>query len=321
MRAEANVSTKDYYQLLGIARDASSDDVQKAFRQLARKFHPDVNKAPGAEDKFKQLNEAHEVLKDPEKRRLYDQFGSNWKAISEGRQAPPGQGHPGFDFGGFAGGGGAAPDMGSIFEQFFAQQQQGGAAGGRRRGGGRPRAAKGEDVEAMITLDVTEAYRGMSREIGIEDSEGVQQRLTVKIPPAVRDGQKIRLKGRGHPGVMGGPPGDLLLVVKLAPTGQFRLEDENLHTTLPVSPWEAALGATVEVQTLDGALRLKVPAGSSSGRQIRLRGKGYPKADGEKGDLFATVQVRIPESLTDEERRLFEELQKASSFNPRAPSE
>lgn len=314
------VSTKDYYERLGVKRDATSDDIQKAFRQLARKFHPDVNKAPGAEDQFKALNEAHEVLKDADKRRLYDQFGENWKAISEGRQAPPGQGYGGgqpFDFGGFGGAGGQ-PDMGSIFEQFFAQQQ-GAAAGGRRRP--RARAAKGEDMEAEITLDVIDAYRGMSREIGLEDSEGVQHRLTVKIPAAVRDGQKIRLKGRGHPGVMGGPQGDLLLVVRLATTGEFRLEGENLHTTLLVSPWEAALGATVEVKTLDGSLRLKVPAGSSSGRQIRLRGKGYPKADGEKGDLFATVQVRIPETLTDEERKLFEELQRISQFDPRAPAE
>ena len=310
------MSSSDYYKLLGVARDASADDIQKAFRQLARKFHPDVNKAPGAEDKFKQINEAHEVLKDTEKRRLYDQFGSNWKAISEGRQAPPGQ-SPGFDFGG-AGFGGGAPDMGSIFEQFFAQQQQQGAGGGRRR---RARAAQGEDIEAEITLEVTDAYRGMSREIGLDDGEGGQQRLTVKIPAAVRDGQKIRLKGRGHPGVGGGAPGDLLLVVRLSATGPFRLEGENLHTMLPVSPWEAALGATVEVKTLEGSLRLKVPPGSSSGRQIRLRGKGYPKADGEKGDLFATVQVRIPETLTDEEKKLFEELQRISTFDARAETE
>jgi len=311
------VSTTDYYERLGVKRDATADEIQKAFRQLARKFHPDVNKAAGAEDKFKSLNEAHEVLKDAEKRRLYDQYGENWKAISEGRQAPPGQGGQNFDFGGFGGAGGQ-PDMGSIFEQFFAQQQ-GAAAGGRRRP--RSRAAKGEDMEAEITLDVIDAYKGMSREIGLEDSEGAQHRLTVKIPAAVRDGQKIRLKGRGHPGVMGGPQGDLLLVVRLAATGDFRLEGENLHTMLLVSPWEAALGATVDVNTLDGALRLKVPAGSSSGRQIRLRGKGYPKADGEKGDLFATVQVRIPESLTDEERKLFEELQSVSKFDPRATTE
>lgn len=321
------MSYKDYYEVLGVSRTASKDDVQSAFRKLARKHHPDVSKDPKAEDRFKEINEAYGVLKDDEKRALYDKYGPAWKAISEGRQPPPGAENVRFDFGdGFEG-----ADLGSIFEQFFAQQQAGGFGGqgfggqgfpGGFAGGGfggrqRRQPSRGADVEASLELGVEEAFRGGPRELGLRDESGNVQKLTVKIPAGVRHGQKIRLKEKGQRGPMGGPTGDLMLEVKISPSDHFRLEGEDLHTSIAVAPWEAALGATVEVPTLDGEVRLKVPAGTSSGRQIRLRGKGYPRADGERGDLFATVQIKVPSELGERERELFEELAKVSSWKPR----
>jgi len=322
------VSYKDYYEVLGVSRSASKDDVQSAFRKLARKHHPDVSKEANAEDKFKEINAAYDVLKDDDKRRLYDKYGPAWEAISEGRQPPPGAENVRFDFGdGFEG-----ADLGSIFEQFFAQQQGGGGFGGQGFGGqgfpggfsgagfgGRPRRgpSRGADVEASLELSVDEAFQGGPRELGVRDETGNVQKLTVKIPAGVRHGQKIRLKEKGQRGPMGGPTGDLLLEVKISPSERFRLEGEDLHTTIAVAPWEAALGATVEVPTIDGEVRLKVPAGTSSGRQIRLRGKGYPRADGERGDLFATVQIRVPTELGEREKELFEELAKVSSWKAR----
>jgi curved DNA-binding protein len=321
------VSYKDYYEVLGVSRSASKDDVQSAFRKLARKFHPDVSKEPKAEDRFKEINEAYEVLKDEDKRRLYDKYGPAWKAISEGRQPPPGMDDIRFDFGGMGGQGFEAGDLGSVFEQFFAQQQGGFGGFGRAGVGGMPGAgvggrgrrgpSRGKDVEATLELRIDEAWKGGPRELGVRDDGGNVQKLTVKIPAGVRDGQKIRLKDKGQRGPMGGPSGDLLLEVKLHPDDRFRFEGEDLHTTVSVAPWEAALGASVEVPTLEGEVRLKIPAGSSSGRQIRLRGKGYPRADGERGDLFATVQIRVPSELTDREKELFEELAKVSAFKAR----
>jgi curved DNA-binding protein len=329
------VSYKDYYELLGVSRDASKDDLQSAFRKLARKYHPDVSKEPKAEERFKEVNAAYEVLKDDEKRRLYDKYGPAWKAISEGRQPPPGMDDVRFDFGqgfggqGFGGQGFDPNDLGSIFEQFFAQQQGGQGFGGQgfggqgfggfgpRRGPRRAAPTRGGDVEATLELGVEEAFRGGPRELTLRDGGGASQKLTVKVPAGVRQGQKIRLKEKGQPGGLGGPSGDLLLEVHIAPDERFRLDGDALHTEIAVTPWEAALGATVEVPTLEGELRVKVPAGSSSGRQIRLRGKGYPLAGGERGDLFATVQIKVPSELSDRERELFDELAKVSSFKAR----
>ncbi|MFO0708741.1 MAG: DnaJ C-terminal domain-containing protein [Sandaracinus sp.] len=327
------MSYKDYYEVLGVTRSASKDDVQSAFRKLARKYHPDVSKEPKAEDRFKEINEAYEVLKDEEKRRLYDKYGPAWKAVSEGRQPPPGMDDVRFDFGGMGGQGFEGADIGSIFEQFFAQQQTGfgggnvggagfggfGGAGPQGFGGrGRRGPARGKDIEATLELRIEEAWKGGPRELGLRDeTSGGVQKLTVKIPAGVRDGQKIRLKDKGQRGPMGGPPGDLLLEVKLHADERFRLEGQELHTSVSVTPWEAALGASVEVATLEGEVRLKIPAGSSSGRQIRLRGKGYPRADGERGDLFATVQIKVPSELSERERELFEELAKVSGFKAR----
>jgi curved DNA-binding protein len=313
------VSYKDYYEVLGVARGASADDIQKAFRNLARKYHPDVSKAPKAEDRFKEINEAYEVLKDEKKRALYDQYGPAWKAISEGRQPPPGAENVRFDFGDMAGGfgGNVDPnDLQSIFEQMFAGGMggMGGAVGGFR-GRSRP-PARGRDLESEIELGVEEAFRGGSRDIGIPDpATGETARITVKIPAGVRSGQKIRLTGKGAPGPRGA--GDLYLVVKLVPDAHFRLENGDVITTLRVAPWEAALGTVAALPTLDGEVRLKVPAGTSSGRRIRLRGKGYPRESGERSDLYAAVEIVVPEALSDAEKTLFEELAKVSPFRPR----
>ena len=312
---------KDYYEVLGVQRGASGDELQKAFRKLARQYHPDRNKDAKAEDRFKEINEAYEVLKDDKKRGLYDQYGPAWKAISEGRQPPPGAENAYGDFSGFGGAQGMDPnDLQSIFEQMFAGQAQGGFGGGIPGMGGfggraqRRQPAKGRDLESTIELGIGEAFQGGSREIGIQDGSETT-RITFKIPAGVRDGQRIRLAGKGHPGARG--PGDLYLTVKLVADDRFRFEGADLVTRLAVSPWEAALGATVPVATLDAELKLKVPAGTSSGRRIRLRGKGYPQEGGERGDLYAVIEIAVPESLSDREKELFEQLAKESTFAPR----
>jgi curved DNA-binding protein len=316
------VSYKDYYEVLGVSRTASSDEVQKAFRGLARKHHPDVSKEAKAEDKFKEINEAYEVLKDSEKRGLYDKYGPAWKAISEGRQPPPGAENVRFDMGDMGGFGGASGfdpnDLQSIFEQMFAGQVGGipgmGGVGGRQRRA--QRAARGRDLESVIEIGIEEAFRGGARDVGVTDPvSGETQRLTFKIPPGVRDGQRIRLAGKGAAGARG--PGDLFLEVKLVADGHFRLEGEDVLTNLRVTPWEAALGVTVSLATLDSEVRLKVPPGTSSGRRIRLRGKGLKDVGGERGDLYAVVEIAVPGTLTPRERELFEELASVSEFKPR----
>ncbi|AKF06115.1 DnaJ C-terminal domain-containing protein [Sandaracinus amylolyticus] len=311
------MSYKDYYEALGVSRSTTQDELQKAYKKLARQYHPDVNKEPGAEDRFKSINEAYDVLKDPEKRSLYDKYGPAWKAISEGRQPPPGTENVRFDFGdlgGFGGQGFDPNDLGSIFEQFFGGQVEG-MRGARRRPRG-PR--RGDDRETVLEIGVSDAFAGGARDLGIRDPEtGQTQRLTVRIPGGVRTGQRIRLAGKGGQGSPGAPPGDLFLEVKVVPDARYRLEGDDLHVTLPITPWEAALGATVPLVTLDGEVRLKVPPGTSSGRNIRLREKGYPRKEGARGDLYATVQIVVPESLTPREKELFEELQKASQFRAR----
>lgn len=317
------MSYKDYYEILGVPRDASDADIQKAFRTLARKFHPDVNKDPKAEERFKEANEAHEVLKDASKRKLYDQYGTAWKAISEGRQPPPGTERVRYDFGGAQG---IDPnDLGSLFEQFFSGGFAGGPTGNPFGGGGAPFGAQGRrrgprrggDAESAIELGIGEAFVGGPRELGIT-SEGQTSTVTLKIPAGVRDGQKIRLPGRGSPGAMGGAAGDLFLEVKLVADAHFRFEGSDVVTALRITPWEAALGATLPVKTLDGDVRVKVPAGSSTGRKIRLKERGYPQASGPRSDLYVTLEVAVPSEITDEERALYEQLAKISTFDPRS---
>ncbi len=310
---------KDYYATLGVKKDASQEEIQKAYRKLARKLHPDVNKAADAEVKFKEIGEAYEVLKDPDKRQKYDQFGSNWNRTGgppPGWENYGGGGGGGFDFRGFSGGGGAGgADFSDFFEMLF------GGGGGRRRGApagfgagfGGPQA--GGDSEATLAISVEEAVRGGTREIAISDPHTGQRRtLTVKIPEGIRAGQKIRLAGQGNPGFGGAAAGDLLLKIEIAPDPRYRIEGADLHTHVPVSPAEAALGGEAEVETPTGTVRVRIPAGSSSGRKIRLRGRGLSQPGGAKGDLLAEIRIVVPESLTDRERELYRATRRGFGF-------
>ncbi len=321
---------KDYYATLGVKKDASQDEIQKAYRKLARKFHPDVNKAPEAEVKFKEIGEAYEVLKDEDKRQKYDQYGSAWKRAQQTGAPPPGW--EGFDFSGFSGGGGqggfdfGGGEFSSFFDMLFGGRRGAGGAGagfpgfgGQGAGFGGHRGAGG-DSEALLTISLEEAVRGGKREIALSDpNTGQRKTLSVKIPEGVRAGQRIRLAGQGQAGMGGGPAGDLYLKIEVEPDPRFRVEGSDLHTSVPVSPWEAALGGDAEVQTLDGPVRVRIPAGSSSGRKIRLRGRGLAQAgNGTKGDLLAEIRIMVPEQLSERERELFEQLAEASGFRARA---
>jgi curved DNA-binding protein len=323
---------KDYYATLGVDKSASKDEVQRAYRKLARKYHPDINKEPEAEARFKDIGEAYEVLKDPDKRTKYDRYGTAWKQA----QARPGGGAPsGFeeffvDFGGGQGGvrfeSGGMGGMGgegfsSFFDMLFGGGRSGGA-GGRPGAGGGPRAAqwshRGSDQELEVQISLAEAARGGKREIVATDPEsGERKSFTVKIPQGVRSGQRIRLAGKGGAGSGGGPAGDLYLRLRVTPDPRFRLDKRDLHTTLPVAPWEAALGGEATLDTLDGPVRVKIPRGSSSGRKIRLKGKGFPSRNSDAGDLYAEISVAVPTELNDEEEKLYRELAEASSFRPR----
>ncbi|HYU32072.1 MAG TPA: DnaJ C-terminal domain-containing protein [Thermoanaerobaculia bacterium] len=320
---------KDYYATLGVKKDSSADDIQKAYRKLARKYHPDVNKDPAAEMKFKEVGEAYEVLKDPDKRKKYDQFGSHWKRTQGGGPPPGYEGMPfdfsgfeGYDFSGFGGpGGGGGPEgFSSFFEMLFGSGGPGGA-GGRRapRGAGARGRMRGGDTEAAIQLTLEEAVRGGTREITLSDAEtGQRKTLSVRIPEGIRPGQKIRLAGKGQAGFDGSPAGDLLLKIEILPDPRFRIEGSDLYTTVPVTPWEAALGGEAEVETPTGRLRVRIPAGTSSGRKIRLRERGLSAPGGTKGDLFAEFRIVVPEQLSERERALFEQLAEESEFRARA---
>lgn len=306
---------KDYYAILGVDKNASQDEIQKTYRKLARKFHPDVNKDPQAEAKFKEMGEAYEVLKDPEKRKKYDQFGSAWNRAQQ--TGTPPQGFEGFDFSGFdfgsmgGGGSGAGERFSSFFDMLFGQ------GAGRRGGAGFGGPARGADAAANLGVTLEEAISGGNKEISFTDpNTGQRKSLSVRIPAGVRPGQKIRLTGQGSPG-MGGANGDLLLKVELLPDPRFKVEGSDILTTVPVAPWEAALGTEAEVETPLGRVRVRIPAGTSSGRKIRLRGRGLSAAGGGKGDLLAEVRIVVPEELADQERELFEKLASVSAFRPR----
>ena len=319
---------KDYYSILGVPKDASKADIQKAYRKLARKYHPDVNRTPEAESKFKEINEAHEVLKDKEKRAKYDRFGSAWKQ-AQSTGAPP----PGFEdiFSAFTSGGrgqrtqqGFSGFGGQGFSSFFDMLFGSGFGGeGAQQvwstGGTGPASGRGADHEASIALGLEEAARGGQREMTLTDpTTGRRRTLRVKIPVGVRDGQRIRLSGQGGIAADGKTRGDLYLKVELLPDAHFELHGNDLHTLLPITPWEAALGGKAKVRTLNGNLTVKIPAGSSSGRKIRLRGKGFPNPSGSNGDLLAEIRIQVPEKLTSREKSLFEQLARESKFHARS---
>jgi curved DNA-binding protein len=314
---------QDFYEVLGVPRTADQKEIQRAYRKLARTYHPDVNKDPGAEDRFKQISEAYDVLSDPDTRRRYDTFGRDFRQVPEGmdpdtwaraRRAGPGAGaRRGAEAGRTRTAGGVDVDLEDILGDIFGGGF--GAGFGRQAGGWGP--VPGADQEAELVLTVEEAYRGGRRSVTLSgDSEGARS-YEVTIPPGVTDGQRIRLAGQGGHGGDGGAPGDLYLVVRIAPHPRYRLEGRDLYVDLALAPWEAALGASVPVDTPDGEAKVTVPAGTSSGRRLRLRGRGLPNPRGTPGDLYAEARILVPARPGDEERRLFQRLSEVSDFDPR----
>ena len=299
------VGFRDYFEALGVPRGAGDEEIRSAYRKLAREYHPDVNRDPGAEDRFKEVSEAYEVLRDPEKREKYERLGANWKAGEDV------SGASGFGGGGFGGGDGRGFGDGAGFSDFF--ESFFGRQGGSRGGGFEGFSMRGGDQEATLEVSLEEAARGGKRKISLADGRDFE----VQIPPGVRDGQKIRLAGQGGEGAGGGPAGDLYLRARIKRHPRFQREGDDLVVEISVAPWEAALGATVSVPTLGGSAKVKVPAASSSGRRLRLKGEGMPGPGGRKGDLYASVRIVVPQKLEQRERELFEELAAVSRFDPR----
>lgn len=310
------VKFKDYYQTLGVPRNASDKDIKAAYRKLAREHHPDANKGNKAsEEKFKEIGEAYEVLKDPEKRRRYDTLGANYKAGADFRPPPDfGAGGFTFDFGnlGDLGRGGAFSDF---FEALFGQAGFGGGApgaGGFRTQAGAPQAAqpRRNDQEAEIELNLEEVLKGVTKTLQITQPGQKPRTLEVKIPPGVRSGSKIRVQGEANKGAPT-PAGDLYLKVKVKPDPKFTIDGDNLISEVSLSPAQVVIGAELSVTTLEGSVRIRVPAGTQNGRLLRLRGKGLPKLKGgPRGDLLVRAKIVVPTTLTDEERSLYEQLAK-----------
>lgn len=313
---------QDYYKTLGVERSASQTDIQKAYRRLARTYHPDLNRDdPEAETRFKEIGEAYEVLGDEAKRKRYDQYGSAWKQAQNSGDPPPGW--EGFSFDTGSDGGGfdfGASGFSSFFEMLFGQQAR--PHWNRQRGAAHRAAdpfagASGRDREANLSVTLAELAKGGERTVHLADPESGRRRsLKVKIPKGVLPGQKIRLANQGESGP-GGKAGDLLLKLELEPDSTYRLDGRNVRMKLPITPWEAALGGRVTVPTLDGSVDIRIPAGSSSGRHIRLRGRGLPHPKGEPGDLLVELKIVVPDELGDTERELFERLAEISPFRPR----
>jgi curved DNA-binding protein len=305
---------KDYYEILGVKRDAGADEIKKAYRKLAHKYHPDVSKDPKGEERFKEVAEAYETLKDDEKRAAYDQLGRHQPG-EEFRPPPdwgwrPGQADPGFSF--------QDIDLGDLFA---------GLAGGRQRPGGQAGEMRfpGQDYEITAHVSLDEAFRGTEVELNLSvpehDAQGQVRRVPrtfkVRIPKGAADGQRLRLAGKGGKGFNGGRDGDLYLTIALHPHPLFRVSGHDLYLDLPLAPWEAVLGAEVEVPTLAGAVKLKVPPHTRSGQQLRLAGRGLPKSQGGEGALYAMVQIVVPTASGEREQALYRQLAEASTFNPR----
>ncbi len=315
---------KDYYDTLGVPRDATAADIKKAFRKLARKYHPDVSKEKDADARMKEINEANAVLSDPEKRAAYDRLGQGYRP-GQDFQPPP-------DWPGGLGGAdhGFSDAEAAHFSDFFSQIFGRGAGPGPRGAGPRQRGfhGRGEDHHALVTLDLEETFRGATRQLSLRvpriDPQGgialETKTLNVQIPKGIRDGQVVRLAGQGAPGFGDGPAGDLLLEVHFAPHPRFRVDGRDVHLTLPVTPWEAALGGVVPVTTVDGGqLNVRIPEGAQSGRQLRVRGKGIPSDP--PGDLRLTLQVVLPSATTPRARELYEAMSRDLAFDPRTGQE
>jgi DnaJ-class molecular chaperone len=340
--------TRDYYQVLGVARDATDEQIKTAYRKLARKHHPDLN--PGdkaAEERFKELQVAYDVLSNPENRKLYDQYGENWRVVQQTGQAPPPnwegfrpseQQQTGdfdfsnFDFRGFRPG--TSGEGFDVFEELF----------GRTRGARQSGPRRGRDVEAELELSLEEAHAGGRRTLQLQAAETCPtchgagmlnehqicptcggrgqvlkpKTIEVNIPAGVRDASTVRLAGQGGTGLDGGPTGDLYLHIRLKPHPKFRVQGDDIEVEVPLAPWEAVLGAKIEVPTIDGRVEMSVPQGAQSGQRLRLRGQGLNKRKGGRGDEYVRLNIRVPRTVGAEERRLYEELKRLSTFNPRA---
>ncbi len=323
------MKAQNYYEILGVSKDASDDQIQRAYRKLARKYHPDVSKDKDADKKFKELSEAREVLKDPEKRKLYDTYGADWQQEKErprsqhryDGQAATGSGgysrsfhFTGNDFG-------ESADFDDILENLFRQD------GGDQSGYGRHTYdSPGNTTEAEITVALSEVFHGAGRTLTLQSYElgpdgkmqPVTRTLQVKIPKGITDGAVIRLAGQGERGGGRGKAGDLLLRIRITADNRFKADGHDLYTVVAVSPWEALLGGGISIETMDGTVTLSVPRGSQNGRKLRLRGKGLPKRNGSAGDIIVELDLQIPDHITGEEERLFLEMAKISKFNPRA---
>lgn len=305
---------KDYYQILGVNRDAAQADIKKAFRKLARKFHPDVSKETDAEARMKELNEANAVLSDAEKRAAYDQLGQNYRPGEEFQ--PPPNWDAGFEFSGANN-----ADFSDLFSQLFGRMGTGEKRG--HEGDNRGFHSRGEDHHAKIMLDLEDAFLGATRQISLRtpnvDAQGhvglITHTLNVKIPKGVYEGQIMRLAGKGSPGVGDGKPGDLLLELHFNPHTRFRVDGCNLYIKLPVTPWEAALGAMVPINLFENDIRVRIPEGTQSGQQLRLRGKGIPSKT--PGDLILDIQVVLPSATTQKAREIYESMASELAFNPR----
>ena len=316
---------RDFYEILGVGRNAGQDEIQRAYRKLAREYHPDVNADPAAEEKFKDVSEAYSVLSDPATRRRYDAFGPDFRQVPEdvdpdtwrrsraraGAGAGRGAGAGGARAGAGAGGGfGYGPGAGDV----DIEDLLGGIFGGRGGRGWGP--VPGADQEAELPLTVEEAYRGGRKTVTLGGAG--QRTLEVAIPPGVTDGQRIRLAGQGGRGGDGGPRGDLYFIVRILPHPVYRVQGRDLHVELRLAPWEAALGTSVAVDTPGGEAKVKVPPGTSSGKRLRLRGRGLPHPRGKPGDLYAEARIMVPPRPSRTERQLFEQLAAASGFDPRS---
>jgi curved DNA-binding protein len=305
------VEYKDYYQILGVEKSASAEDIKKAYRKLVRKYHPDVSKHADADAKTKEINEAYGVLGDVEKRAAYDELGQRGHQAGQGFQPPP-DWESQFDFGG--------ANADDFFADLFAH------AGKRSRGGAGAQGyqMRGEDIHAAVSIDLRDAYDGGTRTLGLRvpqhDAQGrvvmQEKTLSVNIPKGVTPGQQLRLAGQGHPGVGGAGPGDLYLEIQFNPDPRYRIEGTDVYENVPVAPWEAALGASISVPTPSGQVEVTVPAGSQAGRKLRLKGRGIPAR--QPGDLYLILEVVLPPANNDRARGLYEQMAREMAFNPRA---
>lgn len=311
---------KDYYETLGVKRDATQDEIKNAYRKLARKYHPDVSKQSDAEERFKEVGEAYKVLKDPESRSAYDRLGANWRN-GQDFQPPPDAGDFEFRSNGSGSAGFEGMDFGDFFEQMFSRQAGHGAY---RTHGTHTMRMAGEDHHAKIQIALEDAYHGAERSISLRLPE-VDERghvvhrtrtLNVNIPKGIRAGQSLRLAGQGGPGIGGGPAGDLYLEIAFRPHPHYRIDGADVYMDLPLAPWEAALGATVTANTPAGAVELTIPPNSAAGRKLRLKGKGIPGK--EAGNLYVVLAIALPRAETDSEKEAYRAFQKAFDFHPRA---